>query len=136
MHYLQILPNSVLPKITKLNPFRAIIIIEEHVAENWQTEVSEWLVSSGCLYTMAWGKNCSSWDDSVDYANLEEFDFGEIPKEKFVLTTWHENEPLKEVFHFSKYNAFHLTVEIKNTLLLHISKTNKELELLKDYDNV
>jgi len=136
MHYLQVLPNSTLPEITNLCPFRAIVIIEEDVTVNWQTKVSEWLVSSGCLYMMAWGKNCSSWDDSVDYANLEEFDYGEIPKDKFVLTTWHENESLKEVFHFSKYSAFHLIVEIKNTLLLHISKTNNELAFLADYDNV
>ena len=52
------------------------------------------------------------------------------------MTTWHENEPLKDVFFFSKHNALHPKVELKNTLLLHISNSNKENEFLNEYAGV
>ncbi len=82
---------------------------------------------------MAWGNECSSWDDSVDYANLKEFNYEAIPEDKFVLTTWHEDEPLSEVFWFSKNTACHPTVDLQNTLVCHISTNNKEKELLLKY---
>lgn len=134
MEYLQIVPESTPPDISKLNPFRAVVVVDEPVSSEWQKNVSSWLVQSGCLYMMAWGKDCSSWDDSVDLANLEAFDYKEIPEDKFVMTTWHEDEPLKEVFWFSKHNAFHPEVELPNTLLLHIAQRNREKEMLSEYE--
>ena len=131
--YLQIESTSEMPDISALNPFRAVVIVEENVSLEWQIQISNWLVSSGCLYMMAWGLNCITWDDSVDIANLEQFNHGEIPDDKFVITTWHENEPLKEVFWFSKHSAIHPDVDIKNNLLLHISKQNNEKYLLDKY---
>jgi hypothetical protein len=133
--YLQLKPESDFPDISELRPFRSVIIVDENVTSDWQSLVSAWLVKSGCLYMMAWGKECKTWDDSVDYANLEEFNFGDIPEEKFVMTTWHEDEPLKEVFWFAKHSAFHPTEELQNTLILHISSMNKEKELLLEYES-
>lgn len=133
--YLQLEPESKLPDISGLKPFQSVVVIEENVSSEWQSLVSTWLVKSGCLYMMAWGKECSTWDDSVDYANIAEFNYGDIPEDKFVMTTWHEDEPLKEVFWFAKNNAFHSVVELPNILILHISSYNKEEELLLEYSN-
>jgi hypothetical protein len=134
--YLQIKLETTPPSIVALPPFRAIVIVEAIVSSEWQSLVSDWLVRSGCLYMMAWGANCSSWDDSVDMANIEQFDFDNIPEDRFVMTTWHANEPLDEVFWFSKNNAFHPTVKLKCTVLLHISVNNKETKFLKVYAEV
>ena len=133
MRYIQLQPDSKLPVISDLSPFRSVVVIEENVTPEWQSQVSSWLVASGCLYMMAWGKNCSSWDDSVDFANLEAFNYKKIPDEKFVMTTWHAKESLKEVYWFSKNNAVHPTVKISNTLLLHISNSSKEKDFLSEY---
>ena len=77
---------------------------------------------------LAWGRDCSSWDDSVDYANLEEFNYGDIPDERHVMTTWHDNWSLSEVFEFAKNDARPMSdnVELKGTLLLHISTVDKQ----------
>ena len=131
--YLQLKPESPLPDISALRPFRSIVVIEEAVTPNWQLLVSSWLVKSGCLYMMAWGNECSTWDDSVDLANLEEFSYEDIPEDKFVITTWHEKESLTEAFWFSKNTACHPTVELPNTLLCHISTINREKELLLEF---
>ncbi|MCC6140911.1 MAG: hypothetical protein IT389_09895 [Nitrospira sp.] len=136
VEYIQLLPGAKFPRITENGPFRAVVIIEEDVTPEWQASVCTWLVQSGCLYMMAWGKSCSSWDDSVDHANMKEFAFGEIPESKFVMTTWHTDDPLNEVFWFSKNNADHPSVELERSLLVHISSRNKSEELLRAYADV
>jgi hypothetical protein len=133
MQYLQLKPESTLPDISSLKPFRCVVIIEETVTPQWQEQVSHWLVKAGCLYMMAWGKKCISWDDSVMNANIKEFEGEEIPEEDFVMTTWHEGESLLEVFWFAKHSAFHPEVEIRNTLLLHISNISKMQKFLQEY---
>ena len=131
--YLHLKPGAELPELSPSKPVRMVVVVEAEVSPDWQSIVSNWIVGSGCLYMMAWGVECSSWDDSVDIANLEEFKFGEIPEDRFVMTTWHADEPLAEVFWFSKNNAFHPTVELQRTVLLHISAENREHELLAAY---
>jgi hypothetical protein len=84
--YLAIKPETALPGSAARPPFRAVVIVEATVSPEWQSLVSNWLVRSGCLYVMAWDANCSSWDNSVDMANMEQFDFGEIPEDRFVMT--------------------------------------------------
>ena len=105
--YLQ-LPPEVLPVGDgPLRPFLAFIFIRDTVTPEWQWAISKWLVAAGCLYMCAWGPDCSSWDDSVDYANLEAFSYGDIPEDRFVMTTWHDEEPLEEALWFAKYTAQH-----------------------------
>lgn len=82
---------------------------------------------------MAWGRACSSWDDSVDAAILEQFKYNNVPEERFVMTTWHESAPLSEVFWFSKNNAFHPTVKLLSTLLVHVSSKDREGEFRAAY---
>jgi len=134
--YLHLKPNAKLPEFAGPMPSRMVIVAEVEVSQEWQSLVSDWIIQSGCLYMMAWGINCSSWDDSVDIANIKAFEFGEIPEEKFVMTTWHTDAPLKDVFWFAKNNAFHPTVEIERTILLHISVQDREHELLEEYKDI
>lgn len=132
--YLQLHRGLKPQEITELRPFRCVVVAEEGITDEWMWVVSTWLVESGCLYMMAWGEKCSAWDDSVDYANLEQFNFGDIPDDDAVMTTWHSNEPLHEVFWFAKNCAYHPTVDLPNTLILHISSQDKESEMLAAYN--
>lgn len=124
------------PEISAFNPFRAVVIIERPVSAAWQARISDWLVRSGCLYMMAWGDNCSAWDDSVDVANLEHFDYGDIPADRDVMTTWHTEDSLDEVFSFAKHLASHPIIDLPQIVLIHISTVCKELEFLQAYDSV
>lgn len=78
---------------------------------------------------MAWGDDCGSWDDSVDWANLETFDFEDIPDDKDVMTTWHDSESLEEVCKFAKADARHRTVELNNVLIFHVGADDKRARL-------
>lgn len=134
--YVMLAPETEPPEISALNPFRAVVIIERPVSAAWQARISDWLVRSGCLYMMAWGENCSAWDDSVDIANLEHFDYGDIPEDRDVMTTWHTKDSLDEVFLFAKHHASHPVIALQQIVLVHISTVCKELDLLKAYDSV
>ncbi len=131
--YLHLKPGASLPVLRVQPPFRAVVIAEVPVPPEWQAEVSDWLVRAGCLYVMAWGENSSSWDDAVDAANLDQFDYAEIPRENFVMTTWHEDETLQEVFWFAKNSALHPAAPLEATLLLHISAGNGEKMLTEAF---
>jgi len=128
MHYVRVEPNAALKPYEGRHPFRAIVVIEDAVEPEWQAAASKWLVESGCAYMLAWGRECSSWDTSVDLANLEAFDYGQIPEDRFVMTTWHEHEPLSEVFWFAKNCAFAGTVDIVDTLVFHVSHHDRSDE--------
>lgn len=131
--YRHLVPGAALPDISPLAPFRTVIVVEAIATPPWESRVSAWLVRSGCLYVMTWGIQCESWHDAVDYANMEQFEFEEIPEGRFVMTTWHDDVPLSEAFWFCKHNAFHPAVELKNTLLLHIAAEPRRDAMLKAY---
>ncbi len=102
-------------------PFRALIVSEAEVTQKWCNSVAEWLVKSGCLYVVAWGTECEKWHDTVDYSVLEEFAYGDIPDDRFIMTTWHADEPISEAMWFAGQCAYHPDIELANTLVLHIS---------------
>ena len=131
--HLHLTPDQqTLPSFAR-RPFKAVVIVEADVSPEWQATASEWLVAGGCLYMMAWGIGCSSWDDSVDYANLKAFDFREVPQDAFVMTTWHENDPLKEAFEFAHFTAMHPSTELDHTYLVHIAATARETQLIEAF---
>jgi hypothetical protein len=127
--YLRLNPGDQMPNISEFSPFKAVLIIDAKVETAWQANVSRWLTDAGCRYTMAWGIDCSSWDTSVDLANLEKFDYGEIPEDDFIMTTMHDDESLDEVLWFAKTTAHHPTVKLDNMLFLHIGVTDREEEI-------
>ena len=134
VEYLHLKPQCELPNISSWKPFRAALLIEDAVNAEWRTKVSEWLVNSGCLYMAAWGIDCSDWDDSVDFAVVEKFNYGEVPDSEFVITTWHEDETMSDALFFLKNAAKHPEVDMLNTVLIHISTNARKDELLAAYE--
>lgn len=129
VEYIHLPAGAVLPETcSKLR--RVVILIEEKVDPAWQDAVSRWIVGSGCLYMMAWGRDCSSWDDSVDHANLARFDYGDVPDDEFVMTTWHDKEPLHEVFFHARMCAFHPTIEMPLLTILDVREDARESAIL------
>lgn len=83
---------------------------------------------------MAWGKDCEAWHDCVDWANLEVFNYGDIPDERFILTTWHDKEPLSEVLWFAGQCASHPDVPLRRTVLLHLADEPREQHILQAFE--
>lgn len=90
-------------------------------------------MESGCLYFIAWGVACETWHDTMDWTVLEAFDFGEIPDDRFVMTTWHDKEPLSEALWFAGNAADHPDIDLANTLIVHVAREDKRAAILGIY---
>lgn len=131
--YIHLRPGGGAPRLDDAPSFKAVVVIEADVTPEWQGQISDWLVRSGCRYMMAWGSKCIEWNDSVDEANLARFNFGEIPENHFVMTTSHDEEPLEDAFWFSQFCAMHPSLELAKTYIVHISSESREAQMLETF---
>ena len=136
LQYFSIRDGEDLESLDKSRPFKCVVLVSQDVSRTWQNKVSERLVADGCLYMMVWGNNCSSWDDSVDTANIEQFVPRDVPEENFVMTTCHDDETLKDVLHFAKFSAIHPTIELTNVVVLDIGKPGRKELIQAIFDQV
>lgn len=128
--YLRLKPDGPLPELRWQAPYLALVIVELDVTPEWRNTLCDWLAHSACLYMCAWGRDCSAWDDAMDWANIAQFSPGEIPAHQFVMTTWHEDEDLAELFYFARHIAQHPVRELASAVLLHIAEHEREQEFL------
>jgi hypothetical protein len=85
------------------------------------------------MYVVAWGAECKKWHDTVDWSVLEVFDYGDIPDDRFIMTTWHADEPLTEAMWFAGQCAFRADIEFSKTVMLHIADQAREADLVATY---
>ena len=131
--YVHMHPGDTPPSLDDAAPFKVVVVIDADVTPEWQGQVSDWLVRSGCRYMMAWGRDCHAWDSSVDEANLVMFDYGAIPEDDYVMTTWHPDEPLEEIFWFSQFCAMHPSLQLEKTYIVDISPEGREATMLQTF---
>ncbi len=67
--------------------------------------LSEEIVRTSCRYAVCTGFYCSEWDDSIDEAYVGSDPNFDPPDERFVMTTWHENETLNDVVEYFRWNT-------------------------------
>ncbi len=107
-------------------PFGALVLIESGTSSAWRTEVCRWLIRNECCYAMCWGADCAQWHLDLDLAEIEVRDEGLFPVDHYVMTTWHEDEPLAEVFWFAQNCAYHPDIEFEATYVFHIASAPNE----------
>src|SRR5690606_3918338 len=62
--------------------------------------VSE-ILRSRCQYVLVSGHDCEVWHDAVDKATSAESEYGG----RFLMTTWHDEEPIEDVIDFLWWNT-------------------------------
>lgn len=117
-----------------IRPRRVLVVAELDVDTVWMNRIAGWLAAIGCLYCLAWGIGCADWDDAVDWANVAAFEFGDVPHEQLIMTTWHEKETLEEAMHFTRNHALHPVIDLSETLILQVSNAPRRSELLRLWD--
>lgn len=131
-HYLHLSADADLPAL-KLPPFLAIVLVEDDVAESWMWDASRWLVESGCRVMLAWGRDAEAWREAVDDAALEAVDYEDVPDERAVIATSHEDEDIEDVFWYARHRASHPAVPLNATLIVHIAPSARKDELESQY---
>ena len=132
LDYLHLSPNDPPPPV-EARPHRVVLIAQQAARQDWRNEVASWLVASGCLYFIAWGVDCEAWHDAVDWTVLEALDFGDIPDDRFVMTTWHDKEPLSEALWFAGNCASHPEIDLADTVIVHVAGEERRDATLKLY---
>ena len=130
--YAHLYPGDDPPNLAK-QAYRMVIVAETAVSNDWREQIAEWVYAVGSRYVVAWGDACEEWHDSVDFANLEAFDFRDIPDKDHAMTTWHSDEPLSEAFWFAGFCAEHPEVELADIVILHIAERAQEDTMLEAY---
>ena len=132
-HYIQLRPHGELPELTQLEPFMAIAVIDDDSDEMWRWDVARHLVTSGCRFLLAWGKECESWRDAFDDAADEAFDYDDVAPEQTVMATEHDDEDLDEVFWFARHRASHPALRFSDVVILHVAARGRPDELLEQF---
>ncbi len=78
-----------------------LVISDSEIPSDVEREISSSIVRTGCRYALAYGCTCSTWDDSIDLASID----ARVPENRFVMTTWHEDEPIEDVVDFWWWNT-------------------------------
>ena len=133
LKYIRLQPDDDLPELSEPSPFKVMLVIDEEISQPWQWEVARWLVSTSCRCVMVWGLECDSWEEAIEDAHLEAFDFEEVPEDQVIVTTSHEDEELAEVFWYCRHRAKHPVHELAHTVILHISNEIKKTEFEELY---
>ena len=80
-----------------------LVIGDDDVSPDEQWRLSELFVRSGCRYAVCFGATSTTWDDSIDMVGVMD-EVGGHPS-PFVMTTWHEDEPIEETVDFFAEHA-------------------------------
>ena len=121
------------PELPSNMAFKVVLIAEDHSGIDERSLLCESLMDAGCLYFMAWGSECREWQDAMNLANLQRYDYDQVPDDKLIIATSHPEEAIKDVFWFSKNTAMHPCHDLDNVLLVHVSERDKKKELLDMY---
>lgn len=133
LSYMHIKPELAPPELPT-SPFLAVVVSEIAVSEIWLNLISGWIIKSGCRYVVNWGIDCEKWHDWIDESLLEVFEYNGIPQDHDVMTTWHSEQPLSDAFWFAGQCASHPSVELLETIILHITSEAQEFQMLKIYN--
>ena len=80
-----------------------LVIASPQVSCEQRNHITSDIVTSRCQYALTFGHDCEVWHDAIDESC---FDDG-MEVERFLMTTWHEDEPIEDAIDFLWWNTFY-----------------------------
>ena len=77
-----------------------LVVADPAITDDDREAICKEIIRLGCRYAVCTGDECSRWHDFIDMAYVESDPEFSPPEERFVMTTWHEDEPLEDVVEF------------------------------------
>jgi hypothetical protein len=109
-----------------------LVAFDESITADEQSGLSDEFVKRGCRYAVCAGSDCSSWSDSIDMGYLAT-DPGHGPlDERFVMTSWHDDEPLEAVAEFFVQNTSFDRFEARRFLVVCLGGEPAAYERTRD----
>lgn len=135
IHYLQLRPGTPLPQLNFQEPFRVVVVAEIEVHDDWQYEVSCWLLDNGCLYAICWGIDCNGWEECFDHASITFEERNQTDGDHFLMTTSHAGQSLEDAFWYAENCAFEEHLDLNDVLILQISEQSGEDRLKRIFSS-
>lgn len=110
-----------------------LVVLADDVEPAARDSISEAIVASGARYVSCWGHECSAWDTSIDLAYIATDSDFNPPENRFVVTTWHEDETLEEAFDFVWMNGSFGVEYPRVTGIFVIGKNEDVTKRVADY---
>jgi hypothetical protein len=113
-------------------PFACLLYSNQEKASSDEIEsVANWLVNSGCRYTVCAGAKCEEWHDMIDTADI----IRDPNTQNLITTTWHENEPIEDVvWHWLNLTDFE-DIAFENYLALLVGDSKAIEEKIREAIN-
>lgn len=83
-----------------------VCVADAAVTDAERAKVSAEIVAAKCRYAVCWGYDCSSWDTAIDCAYIETDKNFSPSDETFIMTTWHDDEPVEDAIDFWWMNTW------------------------------
>ena len=100
-----------------------LVIASPSISMEQRDRITSDIVTSRCQYALNFGHDCALWHDMIDEACIGDG----TGKERFLMTTWHDNEPIADVIDFLWSNTFYDNFKPKRLAIVQIG-FNDELK--------
>jgi hypothetical protein len=77
-----------------------LVVADEGVSKDDRNAWCSQIVARGCRYAVCTGLGRETWHDTLDESYVASDPNFHPPPERFMMTTWHENESLEDVARF------------------------------------
>ena len=116
--------NAPPPTLAKKDGLYILILCRGDIDPDWQLEMAKKIALAMPVLAAAWGPGTTSWDDAIDDSAIIGQIEGWLPKDLFILTTWHDDEPLAETVDFLATNIKYEDAPIDKLLILNMGNTS------------
>ena len=100
-----------------------LVITSPLVSVRQRDRITSDIVRSRCQYALTFGHDCEVWHDVIDEACVGDG----AGEERFLMTTWHDDEPIEDVIDFLWWNTSYEEFESERLAVVIIG-VNRELE--------
>ena len=101
-----------------------LVITSPSISVGQRDRITSDIVNSRCQYALTFGHDCEVWHDAIDWTCVGDGSVGE----RFLMTTWHEDEPIEDVVDFLWWNTSYEEFESERLAVVIIGD-DSELEM-------
>jgi hypothetical protein len=113
-----LLPNDARSFIAPFEDDYAFLLVvaSDSVSDDQRDQIASDVVRSSCQYALTFGPQCEAWHDAIDSACFHDG----VTKDRFLMTTWHSEEPIEDVVDFLWWNTFYEDFEAEHLAVVLI----------------
>ena len=86
------------------------------------------IVSSRCQYALTYGHDCEVWHDAIDWMGVGDG----AGTERFLMTTWHDDEPIEDVVDFLWSNTSYREFVSGKLAIVLLGRDDKLESMIRD----